>query len=399
MTRFAAVGRKITGLWSITGFAAEDLSRYAEGFMTHEVRRGVMTLGIVSLLLLAGAAFLYRTLGFSPMYVYTCGVLALLALHVTLSSRTVKQTQVLYLLSITLLVVSGTAFVLLAHQTGSFSAALLSGVVLLFMVVPMVPWGLREASTVVLLIYLVFTLSTLSVGGRFDINTLWILQFTMLGAGMVTLTIVARHVGIRKNDIKARFDLENAHQQMERLSYEDGLTGAWNRRFLDVQFKRLLRRFREQDRRVNFALLDVDDFKLFNDSFGHSYGDTVLQSLVLALRKRLGDQNYVFRVGGDEFALLFDVSDAARCLSAAASDARLLAAQRNTDTALPLCFSIGIIKVPDNCETDLETLYKEADKALYLAKTRKQNNDAAATIVSRSCVIAEPEPEPGEVAV
>jgi len=390
MTRFAALGSKITGLWSITGFAAEDLNRYAEGFMTHEVRRGVMTLGVASLLLLAGAAFLYQSLGFSQMYVYTCGVLALLALHVTLSSRTVKQTEVLYLLSITLLVVSGSAFVLLAHQTGSFSAALLSSVVLLFMVVPMVPWGLREASAVVLLIYLVFTLSTLSVGGRFDVKTLWILQFMMLGAGMVTLTIVARHVGVRKNDIKARFDLENAHQQMERLSYEDGLTGAWNRRFLDVQFKRLLRRFREQGRRVNFALLDVDDFKLVNDGFGHSYGDSVLQSLVQALRKRLGEQNYVFRVGGDEFALLFDLVDAPRCLKAAASDARLLATSPDTGSALPLCFSIGVVEVPDSCEMDLETLYKEADKALYLAKTRKQDNDTAANIVMRGCVMAGP---------
>jgi len=390
MRRFTAVGRKITALWSITGFAAEDLNRYAEGFMTHEVRRGVMTLGIVSLLLLAGAAFLYRSLGFSHMYVYTCGVLALLALHVTLSSRTVKQTQVLYLLSITLLVVSGSAFVLLAHQTGSFSAALLSSVVLLFMVVPMVPWGLREASAVVLLIYLLFTLSTLSVAGRFDVKTLWILQFMMLGAAMVTLTIVARHVGVRKNDIRARFDLENAHQQMERLSYEDGLTGAWNRRFLDVQFKRLLRRFREQGRRVSFALLDVDDFKLFNDGCGHTYGDTVLQSLVQALRKQLGEQNYVFRVGGDEFALLFDRVDARRCLSAAASDARLLVPPPDADSAPPLCFSIGVIEVPDSCETDLETLYKEADKALYLAKTRKNTNDLAANIVSRGIVMAEP---------
>ena len=80
----------------------------------------------VVLVLALAAAVLYRSLGFSHMYVYTCGVLALLALHVTLSSRTVKQTQVLYLLSITLLVVSGSAFVLLAHQTGAFSAALLS---------------------------------------------------------------------------------------------------------------------------------------------------------------------------------------------------------------------------------------------------------------------------------
>ena len=176
---------------------------------------------------------------------------------------------------------------------------------------------------------------------------------------------------------------------MERLSYEDGLTGAWNRRFLDVQFKRLLRRFREQGRRVNFALLDVDDFKRVNDGFGHSYGDTVLQSLVQALRSRVGEQNYVFRVGGDEFALLFDVADAPGCLTAAASDARLLATPPDADASLPLCFSIGVIEVPDSCETDLDALYKEADKALYLAKTRKHSSDAAANIVSRSCVMVE----------
>ena len=177
---------------------------------------------------------------------------------------------------------------------------------------------------------------------------------------------------------------------MERLSYEDGLTGAWNRRFLDVQFNRLLRRFREQGRRVQFALLDVDDFKLFNDGFGHSYGDSILQSLVQALRKRLGERNYVFRVGGDEFALLFGLVDAPGCLRAAALDARLLTTSSDADSALPLCFSIGVVEVPDSCELDLETLYREADKALYLAKSRKHNNDNAANIVTRSCVTADP---------
>ena len=132
-----------------------------------------------------------------------------------------------------------------------------------------------------------------------------------------------------------------------------------------------------------------DDFKLFNDGFGHAYGDTVLQSLVQALRQRLGERNYVFRVGGDEFALLFDMVVAPRCLRAAASDARQLAAPPDADSALPLCFSIGVIEVPDRCETNLETLYKEADKALYLAKTRKQNSDTAANIVSRSCAMVE----------
>ena len=46
---------------------------------------------------------------------------------------------------------------------------------------------------------------------------------------------------VRKDDIRARYELEKAHRAIERLSYEDGLTGAWNRRYLEVQFKRVLR--------------------------------------------------------------------------------------------------------------------------------------------------------------
>ena len=60
----------------------------------------------------------------------------------------------------TLVIITGTAFVLLAHRTGAFGAVLFSSVVLLFMVIPMVPWGLREASVVTLLVYGVFSAST-----------------------------------------------------------------------------------------------------------------------------------------------------------------------------------------------------------------------------------------------
>ena len=184
---------RLTGLWSLTQFSGAELTQYAERFMADDVRSGVTVLGVVSLVLLGAAATLYAFLGLSASYVYTFALLAALAFHVALSSRIVRDTQVLYLLGMALLTIAGTAFVLLAHKTGVFSAVLMSSVVLLFMVVPIVPWGLREATLVVVLIYLAFTLSTVTMNSRFGMSTLWILQFLMLGSGMASLTIVARN--------------------------------------------------------------------------------------------------------------------------------------------------------------------------------------------------------------
>jgi diguanylate cyclase (GGDEF)-like protein len=379
------IADKLAAVWSATTFDVDELDNYAEHFMTGETRRGVTALGLVSLLLLAGAAVLYERLGFNSSYTYTCALLGVLALHVTISSQTMKQIEVLYLLSVALLVVSGSAFVLLAHQTGDFSSALLSCVVLLFMVIPLVPWGLREALAVVLMIYLVFTLSTLSAQEKFDARSLWILQFMMLGSALATLTIVVRNVGVRKDDIRARFQLESAHQEMERLSYEDALTGAWNRRFLDVQFKRLVRRLRDHGNQVCFALLDVDDFKNINDTRGHSYGDLVLRMLVQSLRARLGDHDHVFRVGGDEFALLFDKADAPGWLSEAASDMHEMLDRHSDTDKEPVRLSMGVVEVSEFCEIRLDALYQEADKALYLAKGNKQAGTKLTNVVVRSC--------------
>ena len=223
---FDNIKARLPRFWSSTDFDSEELTRYAEQFMLSEVSRGVATLGLVTLLLLAGASVLYGLLDYNKLYLYTCLLLSLLSVHVIFTSRRVPDAQALYLLCMALIIVSGTAFVLLAHKEGNFNNALLPTVVVLFMVIPIVPWGMREGLAIVLMVYLVFTLSTLSVQGRFSSENLLILQFMMLVSAMVSLTILGRNVTIRKDDIKARYELEMAHRKMERLSYEDGLTAA-----------------------------------------------------------------------------------------------------------------------------------------------------------------------------
>jgi len=367
---FDKLKTRLPRFWSSTDFDSEDLSRYAEQFMLSEVSRGVSTLGLITLLLFACAAILFGMLEYNVLYMYTCAVLGLLCVHVILTSSKVKDAQALHLLCMTLIIVSGTAFVLLAHHEGNFNNALLPSVVVLFMVIPIVPWGMREGLAVVLLIYLVFTLSTLSVEGRFSAENLLVLQFMMLVSATVSLTILGRNVAVRKDDIRARYELENAHRDMERLSYEDGLTSAWNRRYLEVQFKRVIRRMMERSHsKVYFGLIDVDDFKLINDEHGHHAGDQVLRKIADTFQQSLGENSYVFRIGGDEFVILFEADDYASVLQHAVDELR-----KQSATIPGAQVSIGVIEVHEpHDDIDLEKLYKEADKSLYRAKTRKHS--------------------------
>ncbi|MGH8496720.1 MAG: GGDEF domain-containing protein, partial [Gammaproteobacteria bacterium] len=252
---------RLGSLWSATRFRGAELSAYAENFMLGEARRGVMSMAALSLLLHLLAALLYVKLGQGRAYLYTYSMTTALALHVLLSARAARQLRELYTLGITLLAVTSAALVLLAHQAGSVSGPLLASVVLLFMVIPLVPWGIGHCACAILLVYGVFTLSTYGVVERFPPESLWTLQFLMLASALTAISIVSRGVYVRREDIKVRFRLEHAHRKMQLLSHQDPLTGAWNRRFLEHNFRRIIEGFRQRDARIHFAVLDIDNFK------------------------------------------------------------------------------------------------------------------------------------------
>lgn len=375
--------RMLASLWSPTKFSRQELSVYAEQWMLDDTRKGMYMLGSVSLLLLSASACVYSLLGFDPVYGYTCLALAVLSLHTAVSARAVRELKALHLLGMTLLVVSGMAFVLVAHETGVLNTAVFASVVLLFMVVPLVPWGLREATIVVSLIYLIFTLSSLSVWGRFDAENLWLLQFFMLGAGFATLSVIARGVHIRRHDIKTRYELEDAHRRLHELSYKDALTGAWNRRFMDGHFVEVVNRCRETNCELHFALIDVDDFKQLNDSCGHDYGDLVLQRLVFVFGAQFPAQGYTIRMGGDEFALLFSAREPEKIIKdgveALQCDAKLFCEGNKGKVQL----STGLVSIDVGREVRLDALYAAADKALYRAKSKQ------GTVIGQSHLVAQ----------
>ena len=364
---------EIWELWSTTRFQGGELRVYAERHMVDETRTGVRAMSVVFLMLLLGSILVYDKIGLGKPYLYTSAALAALSVHVYLSARAINEIKSLHVLGMTLLIISGTAFVLLAHQTGAFGAALFSSVVLLFMVIPMVPWGLREASLVTLLIYAVFSSSTWSMGHRFQAEQLWTLQLFMFAAATVSLTLVARSASVRKQDISTRFELEKSHRKMEMLSHQDTLTGAWNRRYLEAEFDAYLERVHKSGMLMHFALLDVDNFKQMNDLCGHIYGDEVLCWMAASFQELLGETGFAARTGGDEFGVLLCGDEPELLLTQAIEDVRAAAAHEARPGAPEVSISVGLVTLLPGVDVSLDSAYQAADKALYEAKEGKSS--------------------------
>jgi len=100
--------------------------------------------------------------------------------------------------------------------------------------------------------------------------------------------------------------LAEQHRQLRRAAFTDSLTGARNRRWFDYALPRALDRARRERRDVTVMVFDIDDFKSYNDRFGHAAGDEILSETVRLLMSVIRPSDRVCRIGGDEFAVIFD---------------------------------------------------------------------------------------------
>ena len=372
---------QIRAVWSSTRYDSPDLTRFASRKSVEEARRGLVAMSIVIMAILVVKSLFYVHFALDPMYLYTSAVLVLLALNMVFSARAVDDPKALHLLGITLLVISGSAFVLLAHYQGQFHPMLFASVAMLFVLVPMMSWGLGEALAVTLLVYTMFTLSTVEAQFDLDAQSLWALQFIMLGASAVSLLLVARNVKLRKHDTAAQHDLVVAHDQIVELSNRDPLTGAWNRRYFDLEFGGFLAQCRQRQNQIQFMLLDVDDFKIINDVCGHEEGDRILQRIGRAFTEVIGDNGRLVRMGGDEFAVIFADLDPKVVAARALKIFRDLNADSPCPEMVEASLSFGAASVPPDIEIGYRQFYKQADIALYRAKSLKDANPAPPNIV------------------
>lgn len=359
--------RSLINVWSSTAFDHGALSAYAEPHIKRETRDGVALLSLTALVFLALAALMSSVFAMGTRYVYTYVVLTGLALHIHLSAARVMQVRALYLLAMLLLIVCGSSLVLLTQQSGQLSMMLLLSVAVLFMLVPVVPWGLREAAMTTGAIYGMFTISTFMTRVRFTSVDLWVLQFLMLVAAVISLALVSRALGLRKHDLNMRFCLQQAHNEMADLANHDPLTGAWNRRYLEQDFDRAVAAHHRSGAPVYFGLFDIDGFKAINDTFGHRHGDDVLKAVQSAFASDTGADEYLVRLGGDEFALLMAGQMVPQRVREILGKIASLAA----DGAVPISsptVSLGLVQLAPSEKIAFDHAYKLADALLYEAK-------------------------------
>jgi diguanylate cyclase (GGDEF)-like protein len=165
-------------------------------------------------------------------------------------------------------------------------------------------------------------------------------------------------------------ETEQLHQQLREQALHDPLTGLFNRRYLFEAGPGLLELARRQQGIACVVLLDLDHFKLLNDTYGHAAGDRVLQRFAQLLQQQLRRSDIVCRYGGEEFvAVMPDLdADAAAAVLGRLQEALRLAPPEPGKRRLPSgSFSAGIAVYPRHGHT-LEVLLQRADKALYAAK-------------------------------
>lgn len=189
------------------------------------------------------------------------------------------------------------------------------------------------------------------------------------GATALVLLLLAVLVSRRMMAARTR-----AQEQVRVLSFYDALTGLPNRILLRDRLNSLLAETRNPGEKFAVLFVDLDQFKVINDSLGHSVGDSLLKEVSRRLPDQIRDCDTVARAGGDEFLILLSKVDE-NALAKRVADRILKAIStefRQDGLLLNLTCSIGISVFPDSGE-DCETLIRNAETAMYCAKEAGRN--------------------------
>lgn len=176
---------------------------------------------------------------------------------------------------------------------------------------------------------------------------------------MSLLSSLGNQIGIAVNNSRL-------YEETKSVSLHDPLTGLANRRFLDIQLEKVFELARRHGENQSVIMLDIDHFKIYNDTYGHQGGDQLLVRLAGILKAQMRKSDFVFRYGGEEFLALLPDTDLPMACDAAE---RVRAA---VEREAGVTISLGVAAYRDGMP-DKEALVRAADAALYRAKERGRN--------------------------
>lgn len=167
--------------------------------------------------------------------------------------------------------------------------------------------------------------------------------------------------------------VKKAEAHLDYLAHMDPVTGLLNRHAFNDRLAAALAKADHFGGNVGLLLLDLDNFKIVNDTLGHHAGDLLLNQVARRLQQCLRGGDLICRIGGDEFAVILETSEEASGIEVAEKILAVLAAPFDIDVhEIYVTASVGISMYPDDA-ADLETLTRNADTAMYQAKNKGKN--------------------------
>ena len=191
--------------------------------------------------------------------------------------------------------------------------------------------------------------------------------FLAAALGMQLMTFEDMTYELRRTNRR----LESAQSELRQLAITDALTGCRNRRFFDEVIGRELQQHERGQAPMSIIFIDIDRFKVINDTLGHETGDRVLRAVASFLLRNIREADYVFRWGGDEFLVLISCSEEAARVRAARLQAKFVASAQEMGLPAGVALSIGCVQVPQGTK-DVLPIIQSADERMYANKKRRR---------------------------
>ncbi|MBK7947667.1 MAG: diguanylate cyclase [Deltaproteobacteria bacterium] len=201
--------------------------------------------------------------------------------------------------------------------------------------------------------------------------------------GLLTHTFNEMMRKLRSNQIEIERDrirlaekneeLQSANEVLSQLSITDGLTKLHNHRYFQDHLTREIKRVSRTNSPLSLILIDIDDFKLLNDTHGHAAGDEVLITLATIMNESARESDLIARYGGEEFVILMPNTDLAGAvhlaekIRMAVESTRLIIGDRMKPTVVTISLGVALFK------GNRREFFAEADRALYRAKAAGKN--------------------------
>ena len=164
------------------------------------------------------------------------------------------------------------------------------------------------------------------------------------------------------------------YQKVQGLTITDALTSVYCRRYFLERFSEELKRSKKNKLSLTFLMLDIDNFKQFNDRYGHLVGDAILRQVSKTISQAVRQIDFIGRYGGEEISIVLAETNKEQANFAAERIRQSIAAEviKVYDETLKVTVSIGVSTFPDNAP-NMQNLIEMADQALYLAKETGKN--------------------------